>query len=541
MKRLSSRRQLGALIGVVVLVGAGGWFAGTQVRSPADAAAAHSVPKAGPVTVRVQQQSLTATVVATGSVEFSSPEPLSLAGPVGTGASGGTAGESAEQRVTKAPVAGTKVKEGDVLMTVNGRPVLALSGSVPMYRALGPGASGDDVKQLQKAMRRLGFEPGAVNGTFGQGTAAAVTDWYRSKGYQAQQPSPDEQQQLGVLQQSVSSAQEALLTTQDAGAANTEGAPENDGATNTDGAPENDTTNTASAAPEAGAQSGTGTQDRASGVASTPGPQSSTAARIREIQLESAQKSLEMANTALSTFQASYGTRLPAGEAVFFPKLPVRLDKVTVKAGDVPSGQIGTVTGSDLVVQAVVPGSDAELLKRGMAAQLTTTQGEKTHGTVAALGADAVTPAAANDGEESAGETSSGAGREAGSAESGSADSPGADTDTAGSSATSGSSGSDSSAPVQLRISVPDPGPLAGQAGASVKVTIEIGASDGKVLTVPLAAIRTSADGKSRVQVRHGGGAKDVQVILGLSAAGLVEVKPAGGALKRGDEVVVGQ
>lgn len=529
MKRLSSRRQLGALIGVVVLVGAGGWFAGTQVRSPADAAAAHSVPKAGPVTVRVQQQSLTATVVATGSVEFSSPEPLSLAGPVGTGASGGTAGEGAEQRVTKAPVAGTKVKEGDVLMTVNGRPVLALSGSVPMYRALGPGASGDDVKQLQKAMRRLGFEPGAVNGTFGQGTAAAVTDWYRSKGYQAQQPSPDEQQQLGVLQQSVSSAQEALLTTQDAGAANT------------DGAPENDTTNTASAAPEAGAQSGTGTQDRASGVTSTPGPQSSTAARIREIQLESAQKSLEMANTALSTFQASYGTRLPAGEAVFFPKLPVRLDKVTVKAGDVPSGQIGTVTGSDLVVQAVVPGSDAELLKRGMAAQLTTTQGEKTHGTVAALGADAVTPAAANDGEESAGETSSGAGREAGSAESGSTDSPGAGTDTAGSSATSGTSGSDSSAPVQLRISVPDPGPLAGQAGAPVKVTIEIGASDGKVLTVPLAAIRTSADGKSRVQVRHDGGAKDVQVTLGLSAAGLVEVKPAGGALKRGDEVVVGQ
>lgn len=529
MKRLSSRRQLGALIGVVVLVGAGGWFAGTQVRSPADAAAAHSAPKAGPVTVQVRQQSLTATVVATGSVEFSSPEPLSLAGPVGTGASGGTAGEGAEQRVTKAPVAGTKVKEGDVLMTVNGRPVLALSGSVPMYRALGPGTSGDDVKQLQKALRRLGFEPGAVSGTFGQGTAAAVTDWYRSKGYQAQQPSPDEQQQLGVLQQSVSSAQEALLTTQDAGATNTDGDPD------TDRAPKNDTTATASASPGTDARSGTDTQDRASDGASTPGPLSSTAARIRDIQLTSAQKSLEMANTALSTFQASYGTKLPAGEAVFFPKLPVRLDKVTVKTGDAPSGQIGTVTSSDLVVQAVVPGSDAELLKQGMAAELTTAQGEKTHGTLAALGSDALAPAAANDGEASAGATSSDAGGEDGAAGSAGAGSP--DTGTAA----SDPSGSDSSAPVQLRISVPDPGPLAGQAGASVKVTIEIGASDGKVLTVPLAAVRTSADGKSRVQVRRGGGTRDVQVTVGLSAAGLVEVKPADGALKRGDEVVVGQ
>lgn len=46
MKRLGSRRQLGALVGAVVLVGAGGWFAGTQVRSPADAAASRNAPEA---------------------------------------------------------------------------------------------------------------------------------------------------------------------------------------------------------------------------------------------------------------------------------------------------------------------------------------------------------------------------------------------------------------------------------------------------------------------------------------------------------------
>ena len=474
MKPLSSRKRLGALVGAVVLVGAGGWFAGAQVHSPADAAAAHTAPEAGPVTVAVERQSLTATVVANGSVEFASPKPLSLAGSVGTGTAAAAGDQGAEQRVTKAPVAGTVVKEGDVLMTVNGRPVFALRGSVPMYRALGPGASGDDVTQLQKALRRLGSDPGSISGTFRQGTATAVTDWYRNKGYEAQQPSPDDQQQLGSLEQAVSSAQEALLT--------------------------------------AGA----------SGGDSSPEPESSTDKQIKEIQLSSAKKSLDLANAALSTFKASYGTKVPAGEVVFFPKLPVRLDKVTVKAGDAVSAQIGTVTSSDLVVEAVVPATDAELLRQGMAAEVLTDDGKKAQGTVSALGADATSAATTDDSESSQG----GTGESDGTAEA-----------TESTDATT----TDSSAPVQLRISIADPGQLAGEADASVKVTIKVGASDGKVLTVPLAAIHTSSDGRARVQVQRAGGLTDVHVTVGLSAAGLVEVKPAGGTLKQGDRVVVGK
>jgi hypothetical protein len=498
VSRLSSRKQLGALVGAVVLVGAGGWIAGTQVRSPADAAAAHTAPKAGPVTVAVQRQSLTATVVASGSVEFASPRPLALAGAVGTGASAAAGGEVAEQRITKAPVAGTKVKEGDVLMTVNGRPVLALAGTVPMYRALGPGASGDDVKQLQRALRRLGFDPGSISGTYRQSTAAAVTSWYTSKGYEAQKPSADDEQQLGQLQQAVSAAQQTLLTTNSAS-----------------GSGSGTETGTA-----------TGTEAGASGSASSPNPQSSTDAQIHRLQLESARKALNMANAALSTFQASYGTKVPAGEVVFFPKLPVRLNKVTVKTGDTASGPIGTVTSSDLDVQAVVPGSDAELLRKGMAVELTTTDGKKAAGTVSALGADAAssTTAATGSGDDSEGSTGTTSG----------------DTgaDAAG---TSGTSATDSSAPVQLRISVPNSGELADEAEAAVKVTIKIGASDGKVLVVPLAAIRTSSDGNVRVQVERGGRLSDVHVTVGLSAAGLVEVKPTGGTLEQGDKVVVGE
>ncbi|WP_406457328.1 peptidoglycan-binding protein [Streptomyces sp. NBC_01622] len=463
----SGRRRLGLVVGAVVLVGAGGWFAGTQVQSPADAAASHTAPKAGPVTVAVVRQSLTASVVATGSVEFASPRPLSLAGPVGSGASSGSDGsEGAEQRVTKAPVAGTKIKEGDVLMTVNGRPVFALGGSVPMYRALGPGTSGDDVTQLQKALQRLGFDPGAISGTYGQGTAGAVAAWYKSKGYDAQEPSPADQQQLGSLEQAVSAAQEALLTT----------------------------------------------DSPATGSAS-PSPQSSTDQQVHKIQVKSAQKALDLANDALSSFKATYGTKVPAGEVVFLPKLPARLDKVSVKTGDTPSGQIGTVTSSDVVVQAAVPGTDAQLLRHGMTAQLTTADGKSATGTVGVVA----------DGSES----SSGTGSSA------TAPSATGETDSA--------STSDSTAAVQVRITVPEPGPLAGEAGAAVKVTIKVGASDGKVLTVPMAAIHTSSDGRARVQVEHGGTVTDVHVTVGLSAAGIVEVKPAEGTLKAGERVVVGE
>ncbi|MFC9243946.1 peptidoglycan-binding protein [Streptomyces sp. NPDC057136] len=496
--RGSNRNKLGALVCTVVLVGAGGWFAGTHVKSPADVAAEHQAPDAGPVTVAVERRTLTATVVATGSLEFGSPQALSLAGSVGSGTTGsadGTAGETAEQRVTKAPTAGAKLKEGDVLMTVSGRPVLVLSGSVPMYRTIAPGTSGDDVTQLQQALRRLGFDPGSISGTFRQGTASAVTRWYKSKGYEAQQPSTADQQRLGELQQAVFAAQEALLT-----------AKGGSGGTDADA--------------EATSSSDDGTQTT----------------EVQKLRLKAAQQGLDTANAALSAFQTTYGTRVPVGETLFLPKLPVRLDKVTVRAGDTPSGQIGTVTSSDLVVQAVVPGADATLLRQGMTVEVQAPDGKKAKGTVAALGDDAA-QASTGDGEKG-GEQGSDSGGDTSGSGSSSADSSDADSSGSGSE-TSGAG--DPSAPVQLRIAVPDPGALAGQAGASVTVTIKVGASDGAVLAVPIAAIHTAADGKARVRVQRDGKTVDVPITVGLSAAGLVEVKPAGGRLAKGDQVVVGE
>ncbi|MEV0787207.1 peptidoglycan-binding protein [Streptomyces sp. NPDC050423] len=474
LRRLIGTRsgQLTVVVVAVGLVGAGGWFAGSRMQSPADAAAAHQPPKAGPVTVAVERRSLTASVVAQGSVEFDSPQSVNLAGPVGSpdsgsGASGG--GDSVAQRVTKAPAAGAEVQEGDVLMQVSGRPVLVLRGTVPMYRTLGPGASGEDVKQLQRALTRLGFNPGTVNGTYAQPDAAAVSSWYKSKGYLAMEPTVADKQQLGTLEAAVTSAQQALLAAQN---------------------------------PGDGTKGSGGTEKAGSG------PGAGGAAAAAELQLKSAKQQLDASNAALSDFQSGYGTKVPAGEVVFLPELPARLGKVSVKTGDTPSGPVATVTSSQVVVRAVVPADDAKLLHKGMRAQVETTDGTKVDGEVVTLGGEVPKDDSA-DTDEQQGPSDGGSG--------------------------------DTSAPVPVQISVPA-GKLTESAAESAKITIKVGSSDGKVLTVPVAALHTSADKKARVQVVRGGRTVDVPVEAGLSAEGQVEVTPSSGAtLEPGDHVVVGR
>ncbi|MFD8073256.1 peptidoglycan-binding protein [Streptomyces sp. NPDC059718] len=473
-------KQVGMIVGVVALVGAGGWFAGTQMQSPADAAASRRPPEAGPVTVAVERRKLTANVIAQGGVEFGAPHGVSLSGSVGS--AGGAGDGEAAQRVTRLPQAGATLREGSVLMQVNGRPVFVLRGSVPMYRALGPSSSGDDVRQLQSALRRIGHDPGAVSGDYRQGTASAVTRWYQGKGFTPQQPGVADQQQLGDLEAAVTDAQLAVLAAQDGGA---------------DGGGE-------------GGKGGSG----------TAGPPASGEASA--LELRSARQRLDRANAALSAFTATYGTKVPAGEVVFLPDLPVRVDKVKVRLGDTPDGEIATVTSSDVVVRAVVPGADGSALREGMPARIETADGTRVRGVVAQVGGAGNQADAGKDGDGTSADVKDEGGAE-----------PDADA--------GAEPGADPSAPVQLVISVPEPGPLKDQSGGTAKVTIEVGASKGAVLVVPVAAVHTSADGRARVRVDRDGEVVNVPVTVGLSAAGQVEVRVDGGSLDEGDQVVVGR
>src|SRR5262249_28405924 len=83
------------------------------------------------------------------------------------------------------PALGAHVSQGQPLYAVNGTPVILLNGTQPAYRQLGPGVSGEDVKQLEQDLIDLGVV-GAGNltadGNFTSADSAAVRRWQASLG-----------------------------------------------------------------------------------------------------------------------------------------------------------------------------------------------------------------------------------------------------------------------------------------------------------------------------------------------------------------------
>jgi multidrug efflux pump subunit AcrA (membrane-fusion protein) len=62
---------------------------------------------------------------------------------------------------TRLPEVGDRIGCGDVLYRVDDKPVLLLCGAVPTYRALSIGAVGQDVRQLNRNLHRLGYDVAA--------------------------------------------------------------------------------------------------------------------------------------------------------------------------------------------------------------------------------------------------------------------------------------------------------------------------------------------------------------------------------------------
>ena len=81
------------------------------------------------------------------------------------------------------------MREGEVVLEVSGRPVFVLSGAIPMYRDIAPGAEGPDVTQLQEALARVGHPPG-TSGVFDRATQKALASVYGEAGYRPVRPGP---------------------------------------------------------------------------------------------------------------------------------------------------------------------------------------------------------------------------------------------------------------------------------------------------------------------------------------------------------------
>lgn len=170
---MKSRRRVVALTIVGIMVAAGaGWTAGSRIQSPAEIAAQTAPPDPSPILVPVESRVLATTIVTRGTGRYGNARELSVSPSVL---------KSDLQIATAVPAAGSVLVEGDVLMSANGRPVVLLQGAEPVYRDLGIGVAGVDVRQLQDALRRLGHDPGPSDGVFDEETEAALAEWYASR------------------------------------------------------------------------------------------------------------------------------------------------------------------------------------------------------------------------------------------------------------------------------------------------------------------------------------------------------------------------
>ena len=616
------RRMFALVIGGLVLSAGIGWFAGSRITSPAEVASRTAPPAASPILVPAEERVLSTDILTRGTGRFGSPRQLLLA----------TSSLKTDAGVAnRLPLAGKELKEGEVVLTTSGRPVFLLNGAQPSFRDLGPGAKGDDVRQLEEALARLGFDPGPVDGVYDAMTEHAVVAWYERSGFAPFSASRDQLAALRTTEAGRNSAQVEVLSAQgsagkdeaalaaarlahesaiDAAArsqraaeAAAAGARAADEAASAEVAAKEGVLAALSAArpaipatpaeitaaeaevarAEASAevtrlageqavadaiatgvpttiatariQADAGNRAAAAEVAAkraalqviragtraapaTASEKAAAAADVRTVRaaaettrltglravadadsgaatavatVTKADGDIVAAEVALDTSNAAVGVRrqqanlsaeevslarlragvqVPADEVIFVANTPVRVADVVVTIGARATGPLMTVTDAIVAVDGSFRLEEARLAKAGM------------HVTID---------------EPSLGINATGTIRRV-------ADAPG----------TNGADG------FHVYFEVLVDGAPPGLVGASVRMTVPIESSGGKVLAVPLGALTLSADGSSRVQRNHNGALEFVTVEPGLSANGFVSVKPLSGALAAGDMAVIG-
>jgi peptidoglycan hydrolase-like protein with peptidoglycan-binding domain len=207
MITMGRRRMVGLVLGLAVLLAVGAWLAGRQIRSPAQVAAETAPPNPSAITVPVERQVLSSEVIVRGTVRYGSPQPVVLA----TSEIKQAGGAGGEDIVTTRPRRGSTVGEGDVVMSVSGRPVFVLAGAEPSHRDLGPGTRGPDIEQLESALARMGFSPGPVDGRYDGRTGAAVAAWYDQGGWTPFGATELQLEQLRTAEAAAAAARDAFL------------------------------------------------------------------------------------------------------------------------------------------------------------------------------------------------------------------------------------------------------------------------------------------------------------------------------------------
>ncbi|MGH3516979.1 MAG: hypothetical protein ACRDQ7_06080 [Haloechinothrix sp.] len=500
-RALAKRRRTLALVVTLALVFAAiGWGAGRTIQSPDEAARNASAPQAVPITVPVELQVLESSIVTRGDLRFAQAIDVEVVVDLGDGAG------DAPVVTGLIPHAGDELDEGDVAIEVSGRPVFLLGGGLPMYRALRPGLSGNDIQQLEEALARLGHFSGRPDSAYNGRTAAAMRRLYESVGYEPVGPPPEQEQQLLAAREAVDAAEDAHRAAEDALEEALAPLPPSvvlaaEGAVEEARLAYEHAVTARDRAVAEGAEAAA-IAELEEGMVAAENRLEIAQAQLDELTapsdaegeahaVEETEDDLGAAERTLARLEEAAGARVPRGEVVFAPSLPRRVDQVSVSLGDVLSGPVMSLTGAELRATVELSREEAGLIDVGQEVRLDDSpSGVDLIGTVTSV-----------------------------------ADSPGTDGASAG------------RYPV---VVTPDGGDPAELAGLNMRVTIPIESTNGEVLAVPLAALVTDAAGATRVRADRGDRFEEVAVVVGLAAGGLAEVSPVDGALAAGDLVVVG-
>src|SRR5919197_2579619 len=162
--RAMRRTLLAIAAAAVVLGGAAVGLALTRGSRGKDAGADPVLP---PATASVTRTTLVETKTVAGTLGYGDPIPI---------------GAAEKGTITWIAPVGSTVKRGAPLFKVDQRPVVHLYGSLPLYRALRPGTTGADVRQLERNLAALGLAAFTVDDTYDWATAAAVRRWQAKLG-----------------------------------------------------------------------------------------------------------------------------------------------------------------------------------------------------------------------------------------------------------------------------------------------------------------------------------------------------------------------
>ena len=196
-------KLISGILGLAAVLALGAWAIGSRIESPADAAARTAPPVPSAILVPIEQRELSSNIVTRGKARFGLPQPITLAPSVLKASPG---------LVTSLPLRNAEIREGAILLTASGRPVFVMQGKIPAYRDLGPGTRGEDVRQLEQGLKKLGFDPGRVDGIFDRQTSAAVAKWYKSKGWEPFGATKEQLANLSALEREWGEATKSKLT-----------------------------------------------------------------------------------------------------------------------------------------------------------------------------------------------------------------------------------------------------------------------------------------------------------------------------------------